>query len=132
LGSLELKPPLDLFTFANRQPVRVVFRPEDVVLNFQPQLLHTPFYLGRGVVEDVSYIGPTERLLIRLLLWDPREDQNISRPKLALVDETYGEGFPINVSRSKWETTEMELTRGDPVVVGLKDYRLLPYYPIGG
>jgi hypothetical protein len=49
-----------------------------------------------------------------------------------IVDENYAGGFPINVSRSKWETSEMELSKGDQIVVGLKDYRLLPYYPIGG
>jgi hypothetical protein len=36
------------------------------------------------------------------------------------------------VTRSKWEASEMALSVGDPVVVGLKGYRLLPHYPLGG
>ena len=39
-------------------------------------------------------------------------------------------GLPLTVSRTKWEASEMELTAGDPVVVGLRDYRLLPHYPL--
>jgi ABC-type sulfate/molybdate transport systems ATPase subunit len=130
LGSTEMKVPHQEPGFAEHQPVRIVFRPEDAVLNFQPQLLGTPFYLGRGIVEDVYYVGPIERLRIRLTLWQPPDDKRPNKP-LALVDETYATGFPINVSRSKWKTSEMELSIGDLVVVGLKDYRLLPYYPIG-
>jgi ABC-type Fe3+/spermidine/putrescine transport system ATPase subunit len=132
LGSTEIKAPTDTGAFAERQPVRVIFRPEDAVLNFQPQLLDTPYYLGRGVVEEVSYVGPTERLLIRLIMWQPSQDASAGKAQLTLVDETYASGFPINVSRSKWETAEMELAIGDRVVVGLKGYRLLPYYPISG
>ena len=130
IGTTELKPPEHSPSFAERQPVRVVFRPEDAVLNFQPQLLGTPFYLGRGIVEDIYYVGPIERLRIRLIMWQP-PDEKKSTQKLAVVDDNYAGGCPINVSRSKWKTSEMELSKGDPIVVGLKDYRLLPYYPIG-
>lgn len=130
LGTSEMKIPPDAPAFAEHQPVRIVFRPEDAVLNFQPQLLGTPFFLGRGIVEDIYYVGPIERLRIRLTLWSP-PDHTEPRKALALVDDTYANGFPISVTRSKWKTSEMELSIGDPVVVGLKDYRLLPYYPIG-
>ncbi|HLV00522.1 MAG TPA: ABC transporter ATP-binding protein, partial [Acidobacteriota bacterium] len=51
-GPLRLQPPPDVSHMAEGQHVRVVFRPEDVVLNFQPQLLQTPYYLGRGIVEE--------------------------------------------------------------------------------
>jgi sulfate transport system ATP-binding protein len=130
LGPHEMKVPAHAPIFAQQQPVRIVFRPEDAVLNFQPQLLDTPFYLGRGVVENIYYVGPIERLRIRLLLWQDTDDKHASS-RLMLVDPAYASGFPINVTRSKWKTSEMELSVGDPVVVGLKDYRLLPYYPIG-
>jgi ABC-type Fe3+/spermidine/putrescine transport system ATPase subunit len=130
LGSSEMKVPPHAPAFAEHQPVRIVFRPEDAVLNFQPQLLSTPFFLGRGIVDDVYYVGPIERLRILLTLWQPPAHKQPDKA-LALVDATYATSFPINVSRSKWKTSEMQLSIGDPVVVGLKDYRLLPYYPIG-
>lgn len=128
LGTHEMKVPAHVPNFAEQQPVRIVFRPEDAVLNFQPQLLGTPFYLGRGIVENIYYVGPIERLRIRLI--QGAEDGHV-RSRLTLLEPAYVSGFPINVTRSKWKTSEMQLSVGDPVVVGLKDYRLLPYYPIG-
>src|SRR5215475_1126479 len=70
LGRIKLKATPDAPLFSERQPVKVIFRPEDVVLNFQLQLLDTPYVLGRAVVEDVSYIGHSERLVARLMLWE--------------------------------------------------------------
>jgi ABC-type sulfate/molybdate transport systems ATPase subunit len=134
LGRVRLKAPPDAPALAERQAVKVVFRPEDVVLNFQPQLLDTPYYLGRAVVEEVSYVGPTERLVVRLMLWAPQgteSDAAVQRLRhMTLVDEMYAEGFPVTITRTKWEATEMELAAGDAVVVGLKGYRLLAHYPL--
>lgn len=132
-GTLQLKAPPDAPALLERQLVKIVFRPEDVSVNFQPQFLDTPFYLGRGTVEEVSYVGPTERLTVRLMFWAQTPVSpaiNSQKPKLLLVDETYTEGFPVIVYRSKWEASEMELSTGDPVVLGLKNYHLLPHYPL--
>ncbi len=134
LGRLRMKAVPDAPLLAERQAVKVVFRPEDVVLNFQPQLLDTPYYLGRAEIEDISYIGHSERLILRLLLWSPQgndDDYEVQRLRnMTLVDETHAEGFPIVITRNKWEASEMELSVGDTVVVGLKGYRLLPHYPL--
>jgi sulfate/thiosulfate transport system ATP-binding protein len=133
LGALRLKATPDAPVLSERQPVKVVFRPEDVVINFQRQLLDTPFYLGNGIVEDISYVGPTERLTVQLQIWPStnRAAEPINtNPRLMLVDETYAESFPIRISRTKWEASEMELSPGDPVVLGLKHYLLLPHYPL--
>lgn len=127
LGRLRLKAPPEPPPLAARQPVKVVFRPEDVLLNFQPQLLDAPFYLGRGVVEDISYAGHGERLVVRLTLWSPQHEGSSA---LAIVDDTYTDGFPITVSRTKWEANELEVSVGDTVAVGVKGYRLLPHYPL--
>src|SRR4029453_5803026 len=72
LGRVRLKAPPDGPLLGERQAVKIVFRPEDVVLNFQPQLLGTPYYLGRAVVEEVSYVGPSERMVVRLMFWAPQ------------------------------------------------------------
>ncbi|HUK92373.1 MAG TPA: ABC transporter ATP-binding protein, partial [Blastocatellia bacterium] len=124
-GGLELKPPVDAPVLSERQPVKIVFRPEDVVLNFEPSLLDTPFYLGHGIVEDLFYVGPSERLTVRLALWGGAKERGTGA---AAPDSS--DGFPITVSRSKWDATEMELSPGDRVVVGLKDYRILPHFPL--
>jgi sulfate/thiosulfate transport system ATP-binding protein len=123
VGMLRMKPPPNAPALAERQAVKVVFRPEDAVVNFQKQFLNTPFILGLGTVEDVSYVGPTERLVVRVVLF-PRDERN---SEISLV----GGDMPVTISRTKWEASEMELSPGDSVVVGLKDYRLLPHYPLG-
>lgn len=134
LGRLRLKAVPDAPLLSERQAVKIVFRPEDVVLNFQPQLLDTPYYLGRAEIEDISYIGHSERLVLRLLLWASQGNENDAEVQrlrhLTLVGETYAEGFPIVITRNKWEANEMELSIRDSIVVGLKGYRLLPHYPL--
>ena len=123
LGSARLKAPTEPPLLSDRQPVKVVFRPEDTVVNFQAQFLDTPHFLGRAVVEDVSYAGPFERLVARLTLSD-------RSPKLVAVDDSFSDGVPVTISRTKWEASEMGLAPGDQIVIGLKDYRLLPHYPL--
>jgi ABC-type Fe3+/spermidine/putrescine transport system ATPase subunit len=120
LGSIKLKAPTELPRLINNQAVKIVFRPEDIAINFQAQLLSTPFYLGRGIVESISYIGPGERLILKLSL----------SPVQSSSSTDSSDGFPVTATRTKWEATEMELSPGDQVVVGLKDYRILPHYPL--
>src|SRR4029453_10581277 len=69
LGRLRLRSITDAPPLSERQPVKIIFRPEDVIINFQPQLLDTPYVLGRAVIEDISYIGHSERLVARRTLW---------------------------------------------------------------
>jgi ABC-type Fe3+/spermidine/putrescine transport system ATPase subunit len=132
LGRVKLKAIPDAPLFSERQPVKVIFRPEDVILNFQPQLLDTPYVLGRAVVEDVSYIGHSERLIARLMFWTQQvgETEAAGQKTIALVDDSQSDGFPIVITRNKWDASDMELAAGDSVVVGLKGYRLLPHYPL--
>ena len=68
IGSLRMKAPPEAPALLERQPIKVVFRPEDVSLNFQPQLLDSPFDHGRAVVEDITFVGATERQRVRLIL----------------------------------------------------------------
>jgi sulfate transport system ATP-binding protein len=131
LGRLRLHPPTEPPFFAERQPVKVVFRPEDTVLNFQLQLLNTPHHLGSAVVEDISYAGATERLVVRLTgRTAPSNSSDNVTANLLPLDETFIDGLAITITRTKWEANDMTLSIGDPVVVGLKDYRLLPHYPL--
>ncbi len=134
IGGLNLKLPEDAPSFIHNQAVKIVFRPEDVVLNFQPQYLDTPIFLNYGVVEEVSYVGHTERLVVRLA-FNRRASNSmnvvIDKPNLALVDDNFDNDFSVIVTRTKWEAAELNLSAGDTVAVGLKDYRLLAHYPLG-
>jgi ABC-type Fe3+/spermidine/putrescine transport system ATPase subunit len=131
LGELRLALPADAGPFEERQAVKVVFRPEDAVLNFQPQLLDTPWYLGTGVVEEVTYAGPVERLVIRLGLSTRPLEPPAAGAESGLAAEPHEPwGVPITVTRTKWDASEMELEAGDPVTVGLKGCRVLPHFPL--
>lgn len=134
LGRVRLNATPDAPLLAERQPVKVIFRPEDVILNFQPQLLDTPYVLGRAVIEDISYIGHSERMIARLMLWAPLSGEAAANAQslkpLLILDDSLAEGFPIAITRNKWDASEMELSAGDTVVIGLKGYRLLPHYPL--
>lgn len=134
LGRVRLNAAPDAPLLAERQPVKVIFRPEDVILNFQPQLLDTPYVLGRAVIEDISYIGHSERMIARLMLWAPLSGEAAANAQslkpLLILDDSLAEGFPIAITRNKWDASEMELSAGDTVVIGLKGYRLLPHYPL--
>ncbi len=111
------------------QPVKVMFRPEDIVLGFQPQLLDATHYLGKALVDDVVYVGPTERLSVRLML-RPLRTVSGTKPYSLLTDESFSDGYSVAVSRTKWDAAELPVEPGDPVVVGLKEFRLLPHYPL--
>jgi hypothetical protein len=100
-----------------------VFRPEDVEVGFRRDLLAARHPLSEAVIESVSYVGPTERLTARLaarLVGAGASDD--------VVDIA---GLPIVVTRTKWEAEEVPLEVGDPVVLALRGYRLLPHYPLG-
>ena len=122
IGGLRLRRPETVPVLHTGQPVKVVFRPEDVAVAFAPHLLHVPIELGPAIVDRVLFVGPSERLVVRLRL-------------LAGADGAPGGeidigGLPVLASRTKWEASEMALDPGDPVVLGLKDYRLLAHFPL--
>ena len=60
----------------------------------------------------------------------PLRTAKTTMPRGSLVDESFAQGFPISVSRSKWDAADLPLEPGDAVVVGLKQYRVLPHYPL--
>ena len=113
---------------AEGQPVKVVFRPEDVILSRDQAGLEGFHQLGQGLVDDVSYVGASERLSVRLALVPWRNDPTSKiSPGVG-----YDGAQPITVTRTKWEAKELPLSAGDEVEVGLKDLRLLTHYPIEG
>lgn len=133
VGSLTLEAPPD-GGFEDRQSVKVVFRPEDLVVNFSPQLLDCPHFLGEGVVEEVFYIGATERLVVRLQprrIHAPGERASAKTPRPILVEgKSLSSAVQIIAVRSKREAEEMELSTGDSVVLGLRTFRVIPHYPL--
>jgi len=100
------QPPLVADRSASAPPGRLLFRPEEVVLQLLPAPVEAPFLLGAGRVVEVGFAGATEWLNIEL-------DQPAPRPLL------------IRVSRTRWESRQLRLNAGDPVAIGLRTFQIL-------
>lgn len=87
------------------QPVKLVFRPEDVFLRKPENLTQHYQKLSEGVVEEVNFVGAFERVIVRL---------NLSTNQ------------PIIVTRPKTETTAFPLSIGQTITAGLVRFRVLP------
>ena len=74
------------------------------------------------------------RFSARPMLWSrlgAETEPGSQKPRaISLVDDSKVDGFPIVITRNKWDATDIDLSPGDLVVVGLKGYRLLPHYPL--
>jgi len=99
----------DTPVFKNGQAAKLVFRPEDIFLRKPENLSQHYQALGNGVVEEVSFVGAFERLVVRL---------EIER------------GQTVIVTRPKTETTIFPLEAGHQVTAGIVRFRVLPSFPL--
>ena len=112
--------------FKEGEIVKVVFRPEDVLLSKTQPLPGGRACLSGGIVEATSFVGAYERLRIRL---DPAGGAcETSDTPYYLTTETPESqtAKPIIVTRPKPETVKVKLRRGDRVFVGLNAFTILP------
>lgn len=101
--------------------VKIVFRPEDIVLGHLNGRLETPHQFGRAEVLDVAFAGASESLNVRLL---PKSQSGLT------LASAGGGGRPaakivLKVTRPKWDAHKLPLQPGDVVTLGLKSYKLL-------
>jgi sulfate transport system ATP-binding protein len=101
------------------QRVQVLFRPEDVVLAAQPEALAVP-QLGRGLVEQIVYSGPYERLRLRL---PPLPGVRPIAPPVAFGDDT----ILVEASREQNDVDHLPLQPGDRVWVGVRHIHALDH-----
>jgi ABC-type Fe3+/spermidine/putrescine transport system ATPase subunit len=107
--------------------VKVVFRPEDIVLaplNASPPLQSDAEHpLGRAEVVDVTFTGAAETLLVRLL---PKSTSGLT----LAADHGTPVRNPHNhclvkVNRSKWDADQLRLQPGDQIAVSLRQFKIL-------
>ena len=100
--SLEIE---DSEKFREEQAVKLVFRPEDVFLRKPENLTQHYQLMTQGTIEEVSFVGAFERVVVKLDLAD--------KPS-------------IIVARPKTETAAFPLSIDQNVTVGLVRFRVLP------
>jgi len=91
--------------FRDGQAVKLIFRPEDVFLRKPENLTQNYQKLTDGTVEEASFAGAFERVVIKLDL--------SAKPSIVVV-------------RPKTETAAFPLDIGQNVTVGLVRFRILP------
>jgi sulfate transport system ATP-binding protein len=125
IGSARIPAQIDASRFAEGQPVKLIFRPEDVSVSKTQELPSGNACLASGVVEEASFVGAYERLRIRL---DPAGGGACDSRETPyyLTTETPEGQKPIIATRPKPEAMTIRLRRRDRVFIGLNYFTILP------
>src|SRR5437016_11332217 len=131
IGTASLPAEKETRRFREGQSVKLVFRPEDVCISQDANLVEGCRRLANGVIEEVSFVGAYERLNIRLDLTHRPQSQD--EPPLYQVTVNTPErmtGVPIMATRPKPEASATRFKPGDRVAVGLTSFSALPNYTL--
>lgn len=128
VGSAQIPARTEGERFNDGQPVKLIFRPEDVSLSKTSTLPAGHACLASGIVEQTSFVGSYERLRVRL---DPAgsgacEMRDSGAYYLTTETPESQSAKPIIVTRPKPETMALKLRSGDRVFVGLNYFTILP------
>lgn len=105
------------------QPLKVVFRPEDVLLGAADrpgEEREAGLSLGLGEVLEVTFSGASEWLVIGLA-----PGERVDAQPGAGSEDGLERPVRIKVFRTKWEAQTLRLAPGDRVSIGLKAVQLL-------
>jgi sulfate/thiosulfate transport system ATP-binding protein len=118
---------IDSSKFSEGQPVKLVFRPEDVSLSKTNELPPNHCCLAKGIIEEISFVGAYERLSVRLDLTGS-EGCEAGETPFYLTTETpeCQTTKPIIATRPKPEASSVKFRLGDRVMVGLTSFTVLP------
>jgi ABC-type Fe3+/spermidine/putrescine transport system ATPase subunit len=125
VGSARLSAVLDPATFHNGDSVKIVFRPEDVVLSKNDFLRAGASKIANARIEEVSFVGAYERLRLRL---DRDEECRHEESPYYLTTETPERQATkaIIATRPKPEAAAIKLQIDDGVVVAITSFTVLP------
>jgi ABC-type Fe3+/spermidine/putrescine transport system ATPase subunit len=115
---------LDPKVYSTGDRIKIVFRPEDVLLSRTDFLKPGHFKLAQARVEEVSFVGAYERLRVRLE--QPGEESASGEMPYYLTTET-PERRPRSIiaTRPKPEAVAARLKIGDRVVVAVTAFTVL-------
>jgi ABC-type Fe3+/spermidine/putrescine transport system ATPase subunit len=125
VGSTRLPTTLDPQMFQNGDCVKIVFRPEDVVLSKNEFLRQGASKIATGRIEEIAFVGAYERL--RLRLDRGGEECRTDESPYYLTTETPERQSTkaIIATRPKPEAAGTKLQMGDRVVVAITSFTVL-------
>jgi len=116
LGPVELPVSSELLPGQRPRRVQVLFRPEDVHLT--PEQVGGAQCLGRGVVDQRTFAGATERLRMKL--------PPLPRVRAVAPSPPFGEGhLLVDVLRPQHESARWPLSVGDEASVSVRRFHVL-------
>ena len=130
IGSAQIPARLDEEKFKEGQAVKLIFRPEDVLLSKTQALPAGHACLSSGIVEETSFVGAYERLRIRLEPPGGGAFETGDTPYYLTTETPESQtAKPIIATRPKPEAMAVKLKKGDRVFVGLNYFTILPKDP---
>jgi ABC-type Fe3+/spermidine/putrescine transport system ATPase subunit len=117
--------------FRDGQSIKLIFRPEDVILSKTGALPDNCRRLAYGIIEEARFAGGYERLVVRLNLNIETQAEDETLLQTPIVQLPEGRiGVPIIVTRPKLEAQNLPFEVGDRVVAGLTVFRVLPNFTL--
>ncbi len=127
IGSMRIPASSQHISFGEGQPVKLMFRPEDVFLSDTQNLPHGHHCLARGIVEEISFVGAFERLRIRLDPTEPGACDTTDNPYYLTTETPERPGAkPIMATRPKPNSLALRIHTGDRLFIGVTTFTLLP------
>ena len=124
LGSVPLPITLDPARYQEGDCVKIVSRPEDIVLGKSDFLKPGHVKIGAARIEEVNFVGAYER--IRLRLERGSDDCSTESPFYLTTETPESQSKALMATRSKPDSHGLHLRVGDRVVVALSAYTVLP------
>lgn len=127
IGSRVVPAGVDLMKFSEGQPVKLIFRPEDVRLSKTGVLPSAHCLLSHGIIEEVNFVGAYERLRVHLDLNETLTCNGVETPfYLTTGTPEREDAKPILATRPQPEANSIRLRVGDRVSIGLASFTVLP------
>ena len=126
VGGVRLPDPLDGERFHDGDCVKIVFRPEDVVLSKGDVPRNGASKISAARIEEISFVGAYERVRLRL---DRGADESTTdeTPYYLTTDTPESQSTKaIIATRPKPEAAATKLQIGDRVTVALATFTVLP------
>jgi hypothetical protein len=125
VGAAQLPVVLDGETFQNGDCVKIVFRPEDVVLSKSDFVRSGPAKLSAAQIEEISFVGAYER--VRLRLEHAVDECRTETPFYLTTDTPESQSTKaIIATRPKPDAAATRLQIGDRVIVAISSFTVLP------